>query len=108
MVTILKSIEVLIYIAVYLNYEICHMDVKTTFLNDYLDESIYMIQPDVFIAKGREHLVCKLHKSIFGLIQASCSWNKCLEHAIKTFDFGQNKNEPYVYRRVQGSMTILS
>ena len=64
MVAILKSIEVLLYISIYLNYEICHMDVKTTFLNDYLDESIHMIQPDVFMAKGREHLVCKLHKPI--------------------------------------------
>ena len=64
MVAILKSIKVLISIIVYLNYEICHMDVKTTFLNDYLDESIHMIQPDVFMAKGREHLVCKLHKPI--------------------------------------------
>ena len=37
------------------------MDVKTTFLNGDLEESIYVMQPDKFIAKGQEHLVCKLH-----------------------------------------------
>ena len=42
------------------------MDVKTTFLNDNLDESIYMMQPKGFIAKGKGHMVCKLHKSIYG------------------------------------------
>ena len=41
--------------------------IKTTFLDDNLDESIYMIQLDGFIAKSQENLVCKLHKSIYGL-----------------------------------------
>ena len=43
------------------------MDVKTTFLNSNFDQSIYMMQQDSFIAKGQEHIVCKLHKSIYGL-----------------------------------------
>ncbi|RVW26781.1 hypothetical protein CK203_117718 [Vitis vinifera] len=43
------------------------MDVKTVFLNSDLEDSIYMMQPGEFIAKGQEHLVCKLHKSIYGL-----------------------------------------
>ena len=38
------------------------MDVKTTFLNGYLEENIYMMQPDGFITEGQEHMVCKLHK----------------------------------------------
>ena len=40
---------------------------KITFLNGYLDDNIYMMQLDIFIAKGQEHLVCELHKSVFGL-----------------------------------------
>ena len=43
------------------------MDVKTTFLNGYLKENIYMMQPDGFITEGQELMVCKLHKSIYGL-----------------------------------------
>ena len=63
------------------------MDVKTTFLNDDLEENIYMIQPDEFIAKGQEHFVWKLHKSTFGLKQVSHSWNKRTNQASKTLDF---------------------
>ncbi|CAN6577852.1 unnamed protein product [Malus baccata var. baccata] len=47
------------------------MDVKTAFLNGDLEEDIYMKQPEGFEVKGREKLVCKLKKSIYGLKQAS-------------------------------------
>ena len=68
------------------------MDVKTAFLNGNLDESIFMMQPNGFVAKGQEHMVCKLHKSIYGLKQASRSWNKRFDQAIKSFYFDQNED----------------
>ena len=48
----LKSISILLSIAACLNYEIWKMGVKTTFLNGYLEERIYMMQPEGFMAKG--------------------------------------------------------
>ena len=66
-VTMLKSIPILLSIAAHLDYEIWKMDVKTAFLNGRLEESIYMIQPKGFIARGQEHRVCKLQRSIYGL-----------------------------------------
>ena len=59
-VAMLKSIRTLLSIAAYYDYEIWQMDVKTAFLNDNLDESIYMVQPEGFIAQGQEQKVCKL------------------------------------------------
>ena len=50
-----------------MDYEIWQMDVKTTFLNESLDETIYMIQPEGFIAMGHEKKLCKLQKSIYEL-----------------------------------------
>jgi hypothetical protein len=50
------------------------MDVKTTFLNGDLEEEIYMEQPKRFTHEG-EHLVCKLHKSLYGLKQSPRAWN---------------------------------
>nr|GEW88424.1 hypothetical protein [Tanacetum cinerariifolium] len=38
----IRAIRILISIAVFYDYEIWQMDVKTTFLNGYLDEDIYM------------------------------------------------------------------
>nr|GEY23568.1 hypothetical protein [Tanacetum cinerariifolium] len=35
--------------AAFYNYEIWQMDVKTAFLNGYLDEDIYMVQPEGFV-----------------------------------------------------------
>jgi len=46
--------------------EIHQMGVKTAFLNGDLEEEIYMEQPTRFTQEG-EHLVCKLHKSLYGL-----------------------------------------
>ena len=50
------------------------MDVKATFLNGDLDEDVYMEQPIGFVEVGKEDLVCKLNKSIYGLKQASRWW----------------------------------
>ena len=38
------------------------MDVKTAFLNGELEDEIYMDQPDRFVSKGQEGMVCKLLK----------------------------------------------
>ena len=69
------------------------MDVKTTFLNESLEETIYMVQPEGFIAKGQEKKVCKLQKSIYGLKQASRSWNIKFDQSIKSFKFVQSLDE---------------
>ena len=63
----LKSIRILLSIDDALDYETWQMDVKTAFLNGYLDESIYMMQPKGFIVEGQEHKVGKLLRSIYGL-----------------------------------------
>ncbi|GJU19883.1 retrotransposon protein, putative, ty1-copia subclass [Tanacetum coccineum] len=41
-----NAIRILIAIAAFYDYEIWKMDVKTAFLNGYLDEDIYMVQPE--------------------------------------------------------------
>ena len=63
------------------------MDVKTTFLNGSLDETIYMVQLEGFIAKGQEKKVCKMQMTIYELKQASRSWNIKFDQSIKSFGF---------------------
>ena len=83
------------------------MDVKTTFLNGYLEEDIYMEQPLGFTSDDGDHRVCKLQRSIYGLKQASQSWNHHFDEAIKLFNFIKNEEKLCVYKRVSGSMIIF-
>ncbi|KAH9751653.1 hypothetical protein KPL71_014378 [Citrus sinensis] len=101
-VAMLKSIKILLSIPAVLDYKIWQMDVKNAFLNGHLEEDIYMPQPDGFIQKGQEHMVYKLQRSIYGLKQASRSWNIRFDQVIKSFRFIQNINEPCVYKKIQG------
>ena len=98
-----------IFLALVTHYdlELYQMDVKTTFLNGNLDENIYMRQPKGFEEKGKEHLVCKLWKSIYGLKQASRQWYIKFHNTITTFGFQENKFDECVYLKVRGSKFIL-
>ena len=51
-VAMIKSIRILLSIAAHMDYEIWQMDVKTAFLNESLDETIYMVLTEGFISKG--------------------------------------------------------
>ncbi|GJV18232.1 retrotransposon protein, putative, ty1-copia subclass, partial [Tanacetum coccineum] len=99
----IRAIRILISIAAYYDYEIWQMDVKIAFLNGYLDEEIYMVQPEGFVDPNHLRKVCKLQRSIYGLKQASRSWNKRFDEEIKRFGFAQNLDEPCVYQKASGS-----
>lgn len=86
-VVMLKSIKILLAITAHYDYEIWQMDVKTTFLNGYIDQDIYMEQPKGFTPKDQTGKVCKLKRSIYGIKQASKSWNICFDNEVKLFGF---------------------
>nr|GEY74339.1 hypothetical protein [Tanacetum cinerariifolium] len=103
-----RAIRILIAIITFYDYEIWKMDVKTAFLNGYLDEDIYMVQPKGFIDPKHPRKVCKLQRSIYGLKQASRSWNKRFDVEIKKFIFTQNLDEPCVYQKAsESNVTFL-
>ena len=66
-VAMLKSIKILLSIAAHYDYEIRQMDVKIASLNGNIEEEIYMMELEGFIAKNQKHMVCKLKRSIYGL-----------------------------------------
>ncbi|KAK8665472.1 hypothetical protein V6N13_005639 [Hibiscus sabdariffa] len=103
-VAMFKSIRILLAIAAFHDYEIWQMDVKTAFLNGKLEEDVYMTQPEGFVTPKNVGKVCKLQNSIYGLKQASRSWNLRFNDAIKEFGFIRNEDEPCVYKKFSGSI----
>src|SRR3972149_3091466 len=80
-------------IAAFYDYEIWQMDVKTAFLNGFLKEELYMMQPEGFVNPKGANKVCKLQRSIYVLVQASRSCNIHFDEVIKA----------YSYKKVSGS-----
>ena len=94
-------------IAAFHDYEIWQMDVKTAFLNGFLEEELYMMQPEGFVDPKGADKVCKLQRSIYGLVQASQSWNKRFDSVIKAYGFIQTFGKACIYNKVSGSTTIF-
>jgi hypothetical protein len=106
-IVMLKCVRILLAIAAYFDYETWQMDVKMTFLNENRTEDVYMTQPESFIDPKHVGKICKFQKSIYGLKQASQSWNLCFDEVVKGFSFIKNVVEPYVYKKISGSAIIF-
>ena len=72
----MSSIRVFLGLVVSLDLELEQLDVKTAFLHGDLKEEIYMDKPEGFKVKGKEHMICKLKKSLYSLKQALRQWYK--------------------------------
>ena len=92
----LDTIRLVISLATQHKWKIYQLDVKSAFLNGFLEEEIYVEQPLGYVKVGHEDKVYKLRKALYGLKQAPRAWNaridkyflengfeKCLyEHAL--------------------------
>jgi hypothetical protein len=83
------------------------MGVKITFLNGNLIEDVYMTQPEGFVDPKHSRKICILQNSIYGLKQASCSWNMCFDEVVEGFVFIKNVEEPCVNKKVSGSVVVF-
>jgi hypothetical protein len=90
------SIRCILALAAIEDMEIHQMDVKIAFLNGDLEEEIYMEQPEGFTHEG-EHIVCKLHKSLYGLKQSPRAWNQKLDAFLKRIKFTRSDADFNVY-----------
>jgi hypothetical protein len=63
-----------ISIAAEMGWHVHQMDVKTSFLNDIIEEEVYIEKPKGFEVCGRESHVCQLKKALYGLKHAPQAW----------------------------------
>ena len=85
------------------NLELHQMDVKTSFLNGDIDETIYMVQPENFMSGDTKKMVCNLKKSIYGLKQASRPWYYKFHQVVISFGFEMNLAADCIYHKFSGS-----
>ncbi|KAL9256696.1 Retrovirus-related Pol polyprotein from transposon TNT 1-94-like protein [Drosera capensis] len=83
------------------------MDIKTTFLNGDIEKTIYMQQPEIFVAGDPKKMVFKLKKSIYGLKQASRLWYHKFHNVITSFGFEPNIADDCIYHKFSGSKHIF-
>jgi Reverse transcriptase (RNA-dependent DNA polymerase) len=68
-----KLIQIFLAIIAFYDYKIWKMDIKIAFLNGYLEDEVYMTQPEGFVDPKNAEKICKLQRSIYGLKQVSKS-----------------------------------
>ena len=97
----------LLAIAASLNWPLHQLDVNNAFLNGDLLEEIYMSPPPGLRRQG-ENIVCRLHKSLYGLKQASRQWFSKFTEAVLAAGFFQSKADYSLFIKRDGtSLTIL-
>ncbi|GKC18778.1 retrovirus-related pol polyprotein from transposon TNT 1-94 [Tanacetum coccineum] len=71
----LESIRILLAYVCALNFKLFQMDIKSAFLNGFINEEVYVAQPPGFIDFEKLDHVYKLKKALYGLKQApkACS-----------------------------------
>ena len=102
-----ESIRTIIALAAKYKLRLHQIDVTTAFLNGTLEEDIYMKQPEGFEVEGKEHMVCKLKKSIYGLKQSPRCWNQALDEHLKQMGFVPSMNDPCIYTLNTGGEVFI-
>ena len=64
-------------------------------------------QSEGFVDPENAGKVCKLQRSIYGLKQASRSWNLRFDEVIKCFGFVQNLEDTCIYKKMSGSSVVF-
>jgi len=86
----IEAIRILLAFAASKGFKLYQMDVKSAFLNGYIEEEVYVKQPPGFENPKYPNHVYKLHKALYGLKQAPRAWYERLKSFLlaKGFEMG--------------------
>ena len=106
----MTSIRVILSMVAVEDLHLEQLDVKTSFLHGDLEEELYMHQPEGFVVKEKEDMVCRLKKRLYGLKQAPRQWYLKFDSFMLEKDFTRCHSDHCVYfqRYTTGEFTILS
>jgi hypothetical protein len=98
----LEVIRILLAYACAHNIKLYQMDVKSAFLNGYINEEIYVEQPPGFEDYKKPNHVYKLKKALYGLKQAPRAWYERLRDFLLTKGFIMEKVDTTLFTKKIG------
>ncbi|KAK2409455.1 putative mitochondrial protein [Trifolium repens] len=78
----LEAVRLLLGVACILKFKLFQMDVKSAFLNGYLQEEVDVEQPKGFVDNEFPNHVYRLKKALYGLKQAPRAWYERLNQFL--------------------------
>ena len=90
----------------------CHwplyqLDIKNAFLHSELLEEVYMEQPLGFVAQEESGLVCKLHRSLYGLKQSPRAWFGRFSSVVQEFGMLRSEADHSVFYHYNSSSQCI-
>ncbi|KAK8951098.1 hypothetical protein KSP39_PZI003625 [Platanthera zijinensis] len=101
-----NTIRVLISVDVHWRWPLLQPDIKNAFLNDDLQETVYMQQLPGF-ETTRESQVCRLKKALYGLKQSPRAWFDRFSKALREVGFSRSTTDFSMFTRHQTTGTVL-
>jgi len=94
------TIRSLVSLAASMGWNILQMDVKSTFLNDTIDEEVYIEKPMGFEVKYRETYVYRLKRELYGLKQAPRAWYARVDAYLQILGFTKSYVDLNIFIKV--------
>jgi len=85
-----------------MEFKLYQMDVKSAFLNGYVKEKVYVMQPLGFENNELPNHVFKLDKALYGLKQAPRVWYERLSNFLLENDFRRDKVDNTLFLKSKG------
>lgn len=101
-----SSIRLLISHAVHQQLDVHHVDIKNAYLSAPIDEDVYVDQPYLYNVIGKEKMVCKLKKAMYGLKQAARCWKNFLDELLDSMSFFRFASDECVYSNPSCTMFV--
>ena len=95
----LKAIRRLLAFACSQNFKLYQMDVKSSFLNGYINEEVYISQPPGFENIEYPNHVYKLKRALYGLKKAPRAWYERLSKFLLEQGFSRGKVDTTLFIR---------
>ncbi|GJY22749.1 retrovirus-related pol polyprotein from transposon TNT 1-94 [Tanacetum coccineum] len=103
----LESIRILLAIACVNDFKLYQMDVKSAFLNGFINEEVYVAQPSGFIDFQKPNYVYKLKKALYGLKQAPKAWYDRLKAFLIKHEYSMGMVDNTLFTKKSKSHLII-